>query len=250
MSWLNLLIKKAPSRLSEPLDMGILQTDLHSHLIPGIDDGAKTMEESIQLIKKLQKMGYRKLITTPHIMSDYYRNTPEIILDGLVKLREEIARENIEIEIEAAAEYMLDDGFEDKIKAGNLLTFGDNYLLIEMSYLTPHPNLSSILFELQTEGYRVVLAHPERYNYWHNQFGKYQELIDRGVFFQLNINSLTGWYSPESKNIAEKLISENMVHFLGSDMHNENYMNELRRSRYYPILKEVSEQGKLLNNQL
>lgn len=230
--------------------MGLLQTDIHSHLIPGIDDGSKTMDESVYLVKSLYEMGYRKLITTPHIMTDYYKNTPEIILSGLDKLREKLQQENIDIEIEAAAEYMLDDGFEEKLMNGKLLTFGSNYVLVEMSYMVEPINLASLLFEMQMQGYKVVLAHPERYNYWHGQFNKYQEMKDRNVFLQMNINSLTGWYSEASRKIAEKLISEDMIQFLGSDLHNENYLNELKKSRHFAQLQSLLENPKILNRTL
>lgn len=236
--------------MPDPVDLGLLHTDLHSHLIPGIDDGSKTMEDSITLIRAMWDLGYRKMITTPHIMADYYRNTPEIILSGLEKLRAEMKKQAVGMEIEAAAEYMIDDAFMEKVEEGNLLTFGDDFVLVELSYIEEHPNLKSIFFELQTRGYQVVLAHPERYRYWHNAFGKYQNLYDQGIFLQLNINSLTGWYSPESKKIAEKLIQNNLIRFLGSDLHNQNYLQELKRSRFEPIMKKLLTNPKILNNKL
>ena len=242
--------KKKHILLTEPLDLGFLNTDIHSHLIPGIDDGAKNMEESIALIEQMSKLGYKKLITTPHIMNDYYKNTPENILSGLELVRKEIANRGIDIQIDAAAEYMLDDGFETKMKAGDLLTFGNKYILLEMSYMTEYPRLAEVLFGLQTDGYKVVLAHPERYTYWHHDFEKYINLKDRGVFLQLNINSLTGWYSYGSKVIANKLINSNMVDFLGSDLHNDKYLEELTKSRLEPALKKAFESSKILNSSL
>ena len=236
------------SHLSEPINLGILHTDIHSHLIPGIDDGAKTMEDSMQLIEELSKLGYKKLITTPHIMNDYYKNTPEIINAGLANVRKEIAVRGFDIEIEAAAEYMLDDGFEVKMKEGRLLTFGDNYLLVELSYMTEYPRLAEVLFYLQTNNYKVVLAHPERYTYWHHDFQKYHKLQDRGVYLQININSLTGWYSHGSKVIAQKLINRDMISFLGSDMHNIHYMEELKKSRYSHSLHRIIDSEKILNS--
>ncbi len=249
MNWKS-IFKKKKEFLDEPLNLGLLQTDLHSHLIPGIDDGSKSMEESIFLIREMSNLGYKKLITTPHTMNDYYKNNPEIILAGLEELKNELVKENIDIEIEAASEYMLDDGFEEKFKTGNILTFGNNYILVEMSYMSEFPQLSSIIFDMQMEGYKVVLAHPERYNYWHNSFHKYQELIDRNVYLQMNINSLTGWYSASSKRIAEKLLSENMISFLGSDLHNENYLQELKNSRLQPILENALNNPRILNSTL
>ena len=244
------LFKKKSALLEQPIDLGRLHTDLHSHLIPGIDDGAKTMEDSISLIKALKDMGYKKLITTPHIMTDYYKNTPDIINMGLESVRAELKRLEIEMEIEAAAEYMLDDGFMAKLEAGHLLTFGNKFVLVELSYIEEPPNLNSIFFELQTNGYQIVLAHPERYNYWHNDFSKYQDLFDRNIFLQMNINSLTGWYSHESKEIAERLLENNLISFLGSDMHNTNYLNELKRSRFMPSLEKAIASGKILNSKL
>jgi tyrosine-protein phosphatase YwqE len=250
MAWFNLFGKKTNTLLQEPINLGDLHTDIHSHLIPGIDDGSKTMEESIELVKAVQALGYRKMITTPHIMNDYYKNTPEIILQGLDELRNALAKANVDMEIEAAAEYMLDDGFEDKLKKGNLLTFGNNYVLVEMSYMAEPPNLSNLLFNLQTEGYQVVLAHPERYNYWHNQYHKYEEMSDRGVFLQMNINSLTGWYSESSQKMSQKLIAENRISFLGTDLHNQNYLDELLKSRFYSELPALISNPRILNRQL
>lgn len=249
MIWSKLFNRKSKV-LSEPVDLGILHTDLHSHLIPGIDDGSKTLEDSIMLIREMWNLGYRKLITTPHIMNDYYKNTPEIIMSGLATLRAELNRLEIKMEVEAAAEYMLDDGFMDKFKNGDLLTFGNNFILVELSYIAEPPNLDSIFFELQTNGYQVVLAHPERYNYWHHDFSKYQNLYDRNIYLQMNINSLTGWYSNESKVVAEKLLEHKLISFLGSDLHNQNYLNELKKSRHMPALAEAISNTKILNSKL
>jgi len=244
------IFKKKTKLLSEAVNLGSLHTDLHSHLIPGIDDGSKTMEDSISLIRELWDLGYRKLITTPHIMADYYKNTPDIILSGLQDLRAELKNQGIAMEVEAAAEYMLDDGFMSKLNEGNLLTFSNKFILVELPYVEEPPNLNAIFFELQTNGYQVVLAHPERYNYWHQDFSKYQDLFDRNIFLQININSLTGWYSPESKSIAEKLIENELVSFLGSDLHNQNYLNELKKSRFAPALAEIIGSSKILNSKL
>lgn len=188
MSLFENLFKNKPSR---PKDFSELKVDMHSHLVPGIDDGAETMEDSINLIRRMSELGFEKLITTPHIQGEFFKNTPEIILSGLEKVREAIKKENIPIKIEAAAEYLIDDYFMDKLKANNLLTLMDKYLLIELSYYTPHPNLKEILFELQLAGYKIILAHPERYTYWFNNFKKYEELKDMEIYFQLNTISIS-----------------------------------------------------------
>ena len=233
-----------------PFDFSEIVVDMHSHLVPGIDDGSQSLEESINLIRSLKSLGYKKLITTPHIMADRYKNTPEIIMAGLKKIRQALENQRIEIEIDAAAEYLIDDLFLAKIKEKNLLTMGDNFILVELSYFIEPPNLNNVFFELQTNGYNVILAHPERYTYWHENMEKYQDLYDRGIFLQLNINSLTGWYSKESMRIAHKLIDNKLIKFLGSDTHNAVYMNELQKSAYEPYLNKVFETNNIMNSKL
>ena len=239
------------SQLKIAADLSVLKCDIHSHFIPGIDDGAQTMEDSIALIGAFGKMGYKKVITTPHILTDGYRNTPEIILAGLEKVRVALKTEGIPVEVAAAAEYYIDFDFERKLENEELLTFGAKYLLFEVSYLYPPDNLYSIIFKLLTNGYKPVLAHPERYNFWHNKFEKYEELKEKGVLLQLNINSLTGHYSPETKKVAELLIEKNMIDFLGSDCHHLNHVDLITSVAVYEkALHKLIESGKLLNNTL
>ena len=237
-------------KLKEPIDLSPLKTDMHSHLIPGIDDGVQTIEESVDLITKLQRHGFKKLIITPHIQADYYKNTHEIIFNGLQEVSKAVRKAGISIQLEAAAEYMIDDGFEEKLKSGKLMTLGDNYVLVELSYYDPHPNFSQLLFELQLEGFKIILAHPERYTYWFNDFKKYEELKDRNIFLQLNTISLSGYYTLPVKKMAEKLIDNNMIDFLGTDMHNQTYMQGLEKSLVEKYLDKILSSGKLLNDSL
>lgn len=225
----------------------MIATDMHSHLIPGIDDGAKTLDDSLELIRRMHEMGYRKFITTPHIQHEYFKNTPEIIRAGLTKVREALREKNIPVEIEVAAEYLIDDGFEGKVASGNLMTFGDKYVLVELSYFNPHPNLKTFIFNLQVDGYKVILAHPERYTYWFDDMAKFEDLKDRGVFFQVNLVSLAGYYPDPVKKFAEKLIEKGMIEFVGSDMHNKNYMAALERSLQEKSLLRLIESGRLMN---
>jgi tyrosine-protein phosphatase YwqE len=237
-------------KLKHPVDLSSVAADMHSHLIPGIDDGSKTMEESIELIRSLHTLGYKKLVTTPHIISDYFKNTPEIITSGLEKLREAITVAGLPVTIEAAAEYMLDAGFIKKYKSEKLLTFGNNYLLIELSAYTPPENLFQIFFDLKIDGYNPILAHPERYHYWHYNIDHYISLKDREIFFQINLPSLAGYYSPEVRKIAEQLIDNNLVDFVGTDMHNTVYFDQVEKSRFSKHLEKLINSGKLLNNTL
>ncbi|MCT4581366.1 MAG: histidinol phosphatase [Flavobacteriales bacterium] len=236
--------------LREPADISGLKVDIHSHLIPGIDDGAKTMEETIELLKSFQELGYQKVITTPHVMSDYYKNTPEIILSGLKKVREAKIKAQLTIEVEAAAEYNLDADFESLIDQGNLLTFGENYVLFELPFFQEPPMLNDIIWKLQTQGYTPVLAHVERYAFWFDNWEKIQEIKDRGVLFQLNINSLTGHYGPEVKKMAEKLIDNNYINFIGSDCHNMNHFSLTQKALTLPYFHKIIHAENILNKTL
>ncbi len=237
----------ASKKLSQPVNLAAIGTDMHSHFIPGIDDGAATMKQSVELIRRMHDLGFSKIITTPHIQGEAYKNTPEIILSGLIEVRNAIKAEGIPVQLEAAAEYLLDDWFLEKLQAKDLLTFGNKHILVEMSYFSPHPNLFNFIFELEIEGYKVILAHPERYSYWFDSFIKFEELKDRGVFFQMNTISLGGYYGEVVKKFAEKLVDANMIDFLGSDMHNTNYMKGLEDVRYEKYLDKLLSSGKIMN---
>lgn len=250
MSFLSKIFRPATTT-KIPADLSVLRCDMHSHFIPGIDDGAPTMEDSLALISEFSKLGYKKVITTPHIMSDAYRNTPEIILDGLAKVRVALKTAGIPIEIEAAAEYYLDFSFEKLIDERKVLTFGSNYVLFELAFINPPDSLYSVIFKLITNGYKPVLAHPERYNFWHHDFKKYEELVEKGVLFQLNLNSLSGHYSPAVQKIAERMIDQDMISFLGSDCHHMGHIEILKHKTLYEnSLHKLLASGKLLNSTL
>lgn len=223
-------------------DYSHFKVDMHSHLIPGIDDGAPTLEAAVELVKGLKNLGFSKLITTPHIMSDFYKNTPEIINEGLEKLKNKLKEDNIDIEIEAAAEYYLDAAFTSKLNEGKLLTFGNNFLLFEISYINYPENFKDIVFQIQTQGYTPVLAHPERYPFWYGSFNEYYNIRNMGMLIQINVNSLGGYYGPQAKAIAEKLVDNNMVDLIGTDTHNKGHIEALKKTLYSPHLAALTEQ--------
>jgi len=250
MSFLSAIFGRS-SKANTPTDLSVLKCDVHSHFIPGIDDGAKTMEDSVALIREFHNLGYKKIITTPHILADGYPNTPEIILGGLEKVRVALKTEGIPIQIDAAAEYYIDFDFGRKVEQEKLLTFGKNYLLFEVSYVNPPDNLENIIFKLITGGYKPVLAHPERYPFWSRNFEKFEQLKEKGVLLQLNINSLTGYYSHETRKTAEQLIERNMIDFLGSDCHHSGHVGLIKtKAVYHKALHALIESGKLLNSTL
>jgi protein-tyrosine phosphatase len=234
----------------EPLDFGLLHTDVHSHFIDGIDDGAQTIEDSLVLLRGMRELGYKKVITTPHVMSDYYRNTTDGIKEGRDRIAEAAEKEGIGIEIGCAAEYYLDAELIPKVKSKDVLTFGSNYLLFELPFIAEPPNLAEAVFEMQLSGFKPVLAHPERYMFWHNSFEKYHEMADKGVVLQLNINSVTGHYSPEVQRVAKKLVDAGIVELLGSDCHHERHLGLMNQARRSPILSDLFASEKLLNASL
>jgi len=228
---------------------GFINTDMHSHLLPGIDDGVKNFAESLEVISAMHAMGYNKFITTPHIMSDFYRNSPEEIRSLCEELRHELKKNNIDVEVECAAEYYLDDHFEEELKAKSLMTFGDNYVLVETSYLNPANNFFEVLFNTRMGGYQPVLAHPERYVFMYDDFEKYKDIFERDVLFAINLASFVGYYSKESKRISEWLVKEKMVHFIGSDVHNVRLLPHFRNAFHSPAYKQCATL-KLINESL
>jgi tyrosine-protein phosphatase YwqE len=223
---------------------------MHSHFIPGIDDGSQSMEESLALIRSMAALGFRKLVTTPHIMSDSFRNTSEGIREGLQKVKEKLSAESINIELEAAAEYYLDDAFIGLLERGDLLTFGkEKYLLLEVSYINYPENFNNMIFNILVKGYTPVLAHPERYPFWSLKFEEYRRMKDMGLLLQLNITSLSGYYGPEIKRTAEKLAAHNLIDFLGSDAHREKHITALRKSLSSKTLSALVK-GNMLNKKL
>jgi len=244
----NLFGKKGPEL--GPVDLGVLGADMHSHFIPGIDDGAPTLEASLELIRAMSELGYRKVITTPHVMSDGYKNTPAIILSGLQKVREAVREEGLPIEVEAAAEYYLDHELENKVTAGEVLTFGDKLLLFELPFLSEPHVLFSVVFAMQTQGYRPVLAHPERYAFWHTDISSAEKLKERGVLFQLNTVALMGAYGPGVRKAAEKYIDLGWYELLGSDCHKMDHIHAIRAALTEPYLHKLLDSGRLMNPSL
>ncbi|MEQ9413665.1 MAG: CpsB/CapC family capsule biosynthesis tyrosine phosphatase [Cyclobacteriaceae bacterium] len=220
-----------------------LETDIHSHLLPQLDDGVKSLEESGQLIRQFIDLGYKKIITTPHVMNDFYRNESSDITEKLALLRQYLNAEKIDIPIEAAAEYFLDESLIERINKGEkLLTFGNNYLLFETNFLTEPFQLKEFIFSVTTLGYKPVLAHPERYQYLVSSFEKVEDLRNRGVLFQINIPSIIGAYSKPIQKLALQLIEKEWVDFLGSDCHNQIQMDVLKetfRNKYFKRALEL-----------
>lgn len=255
--WQNLFARKpaTDSQQQGEVSLASLAVDMHSHLLPGLDDGAETLAHSLDLLRELRSLGFGKLIMTPHVMGDFYKNTPEGIRAALAMLRIAAAEAGLsDVILECAAEYYLDEWLGRKLADGTeLLTFGGErrYLLIETSYLNEPLNLTGTIFDLKAAGYRPVLAHPERYVYFYGRFAEIEKLRqEQGVLLQLNLNSLAGYYSPAARHVAEKLIDARLVDFVGTDTHHLRHTaalaNKTLKSAYFHKLMALP----LLNNTL
>lgn len=227
-----------------------LKIDLHSHLIPGIDDGSKSMEESLTLLRGMEALGYKKVITTPHIMFDAYKNTPKIIKEGLLSLRETAKSDGIEVEIEVAAEYYLDEGFYDHLHSDEVMSINGKYLLFETSYVSKPLQLEEMIFEIGTAGYTPLMAHPERYRYIKDPLKEYTRLKDLGVMFQVNLNSFGGHYGKSAQSLADFLSKEGMIDFLGSDVHHKKHIVTLTAIFQSEAYSEVFKKNMIRNDEL
>ena len=229
---------------SDSLDLSWLSTDMHSHLIPGIDDGSRDMETSLELIRGFKKLGYKKLITTPHVLWEVYPNTREIIGKGIEELKSVVAKEGLDIELHAAAEYFMDDHFEEELrKKTPLLCISKNMVLVEFSMLTAPFDMQKIIFEMQMQEYQPVLAHPERYTYLSRTRNVYEDLKNAGCLFQLNLLSLTGYYGRAVQELTEYLLKKNYYELAGTDLHHSQHLSALQKlssSSLYHKLKDSS----------
>ena len=232
-------------------DLSWLGTDFHSHLLPGIDDGSQDIETSLFLIRGLQELGYKKIITTPHIIWELYPNTPEKITTALHRLKAVMIKENIEVELNAAAEYFMDDHFEMEVRnKAILLPVSKRKILVEFSMLTPPMDFKKILFELQMQNYEPILAHPERYTYLEKKKDLYEDFKNFGCYFQMNLLSLTAHYGPTVQSLAEYLIKKGFYEYVGTDLHHARHLEALKRMGLPPMLKKLKESGKLKNQLL
>ncbi|MFA6248261.1 MAG: CpsB/CapC family capsule biosynthesis tyrosine phosphatase [Mucilaginibacter sp.] len=231
------LFKKKEVKKTVSFDYSTVVTDMHSHVLPGIDDGAQNVEESIFLIKKMMSLGIKKIIATPHVMIDYYRNDADSIGNALTTLKAALKEQNIDIDISAAAEHYFDETFEKRIADRKVFTMGDNYALFELSFITQPPNLISIIQKMKDAGYKPILAHPERYAYM--DIEQMKNIRSWGCDLQLNTIALSGYYGKHAKRIAEEMIDNQMVDFISSDMHHPRHAAAFESTLAMPYLEKL-----------
>ncbi len=233
------------------MDLSVLKADMHSHLLPGLDDGSPDMEATLRLITGLRKLGFKKLITTPHIFWDFYKNTPDIIQKKLGEVQEALLKTGLDVELSAAAEYFLDEHLAELLsQRAKLLSFSGNKVLVEFSTMHVSLAMREMLFEMQLAGYQPVLAHPERYLYLNGAREIFHELRENGCMLQLNILSLTGIYGKTVRDLANYLIEKDLYSFMGTDLHHQGHLERLKRIWITPELEILLNSGSLLNNTL
>ncbi|MDA0686697.1 MAG: histidinol phosphatase [Bacteroidetes bacterium] len=225
--------------------------DFHNHILPGIDDGAPDTEQSLILIRGLQELGFDRIHASPHIIADTHPNSPKTIEAARQKLSQAIEAQGMTLSIHAAAEYMLDDVFLSNLKAKQpLLRLGGDRVLVEFSYIQKPDHVESYSFEMQIQGYEPVLAHPERYGYYHRDFEYYEYLKGLGFEFQLNLLSLTPYYGRDVQKAAERLLKAGMYDFACTDMHHERHLEAMRAHFDKGKLQDLFDKYELKNDEL
>jgi len=228
-----------------------VQVDMHSHILPGIDDGAPDVETSLVLVRGLYDLGIRTCIATPHIIGDLYRNSDETIEPALAKLRQACAAAAIPMQITAAAEYMLDDYFMELLQGpARLRTLKHNLLLTELPYIAEPVNMPEMLFHIITGGYQPVLAHPERYLYFHHNYEQYSWLKDQGFILQVNFLSLTGYYGKNVARAARYLLDKGLAGMVGTDLHHGRHLAALQSAENQQLFRKYIKDTGLQNKEL
>jgi tyrosine-protein phosphatase YwqE len=216
-----------------------LAQDIHSHILPGLDDGSPDVKTSLQLLQSLSDAGIHKFICTPHVIGDMYRNTPETINQALSKLRNAVQQNGMSMEINAGAEYMLDDHFLELLrKKEPLMKLTKNYILTELSYSTAPEKLEKISFEININNYLPLMAHPERYPYYHKNYDAYYRLKELGFLLQVNLLSLTGYYGKNVAKAAKFILENKLADFVGTDLHHFNHLNVLTDTKSISLFEK------------
>lgn len=231
-----------------PPDLSGIVTDMHSHLVPGIDDGATDVANSLELISGLIDLGLQKFVTTPHILWDIFKNNSKTITPAFTELKSALKENNINVPIKFAAEYFLDYHVEELMEDQQpLLTIKDNMVLVEFSFVSAPLDLKDKLFSVQMTGYQPIIAHPERYTYFLKSKA-YEELREAGYLFQVNLLSLAGYYGKIPQEIAYTLLKNKYIDFLGTDLHHVRHLQALQTaSNITDVIKQLQDTGSLLN---
>lgn len=229
-SRLRTLVKTLQIIRAKPVLKNIL-VDLHAHWLPGVDDGVSNINESLEIIRTFERIGLKKLICTPHINNSTYINKPGDLLAVFKTVKKRVQNENIDIKLDLAAEYMLDDGFLSNLRDHNILTIGENMVLIELPNFKLSHDLDELFFEMQLQGFKPILAHPERYTYFQNDISKFSQLRRSGCLFQLNLSSISKVARPDIRKCAKMILSQGWYEYVATDIHSPTQLKSLEKIR-------------------
>ena len=248
--WQSFFRRNGPQHLA-----GLIQAlggvDIHSHLVPGVDDGARDVDDSLSMIQAMVALGYRGAITTPHIhLESYPANSAHSLQIPYGHLQQALVAKEVSFTVKLAAEYFFDDQFQGLIQQNELLTFGSRYVLFETSHQNRPLQLDQVIFDLQNRRYKPVFAHPERYLYAWDNPRLLHVLRDKGVLLQVNLNSILGVYNRKVQQTARYLLEKGMVSFLGTDAHQIHHLNMARKTLELAELSELVKRNRLLNETL
>jgi tyrosine-protein phosphatase YwqE len=228
-------------------DFSGLVVDMHSHLLPAIDDGAVSVENGIHLITELQDMGFSTLYTTPHSIKDIHPNTLETLGESFKQIKETVPNG---INFDYSSEYFLDEFFMQNFQENRLRPLPGNRLLIEFSMVSIPFDLEQQFFDIQMNGYQIILAHPERYLFFQKNPDMLSRLKDMDVEFQVNALSLGGYYGENARQAADKMIKKGWIDFIGTDTHHDKHIQALRKIPDTKAYQHLLDQGNLKNSEL
>ncbi len=217
------------SKKSKEPNKLFFHTDIHCHVIPGIDDGSPNVEKSVELVRRMKAIGLTRIIATPHVTESTFENSPEIMDSSMNELNAALQAADVNVNLSHSAEYRLDDHFKREFAAGNLVPMPNNYLLVENSFIQEPWGLDGLLFDIKVKGFTPILAHPERYSYYAVHRDSYKKLHETGTLFQVNLLSLASHYGKDTRRVAEYLIENEMVDFIGTDIHNSAHIDQIER---------------------
>lgn len=216
------------------------RTEIHCHIMPGVDHGASTVNDSLELIEAERRWGIDRFILTSHVTEDTFENNPETLAEGFARLKEGVDKVEMPVRMAYSAEYRLDTLFMEQLRQNRIVPMPGNYLLVENSYIQEPMGLDNLLFDLKVKGYKVIMAHPERFPYYHGNASRYEQLHSAGNLFQVNLLSLAGFFGKDAKKVAEWMAKQGMVDFLGSDVHHMRHVEAidayLKSSDYRKLL--------------
>lgn len=228
------------------------KTDVHCHILPGVDHGAQSIEHAIELIRMQMEMGITRFFLTPHITKSTFENTPETINKAFDVFKEVVDKSGLDVELRVSAEYRLDEYSLNQFHENQFIPLPKEHILIENAYQQERLDIDEIIFDLQLKNLTPIMAHPERFMYYASRKNRYTQMHNAGVLFQVNLLSLAGFFGKTARQNAEWLLEHNYIDMLGSDIHHREHANVISEYIQTKDFKKIMArlEGRLLNDTL